>query len=135
MHFTTFKNACETADLSVPGVISLIWYTISTVLISEVLLKLTTRISCSETCKFCLVVLTISFVMERLRWASVMGIHVKRGLSSFSKPTITVPLKWQNKMSKDLSEKQEKDMQRKSYQGNTKVRYLPSNPLVIISLF
>jgi hypothetical protein len=43
-------------------------------------------------------------------------------MSTASKPeTITIPLKWQKKMAKDLDERQKHDKLKKSYQGNTKV--------------
>jgi hypothetical protein len=61
--------------------------------------------------------------MERfLVMKSLRFFHVNRVMSTASKPeTITIPLKWQKKMAKDLDERQKHDKLKKSYQGNTKV--------------
>lgn len=61
--------------------------------------------------------------MERfLVMKSLRIFHVNRVMSTASKPeTITIPLKWQKKMAKDLDERQKHDKLKKSYQGNTKV--------------
>ena len=61
--------------------------------------------------------------MERfLVMKSLRFFHVNRVMSTASKPeTITIPLKWQKKMAKDLDERKKHDKLKKSYQGNTKV--------------
>ena len=61
--------------------------------------------------------------MERfLVMKSLRFFHVNRVMSTASKPeTITIPLKWQKKMAKDLDERQKHDKLKKSYQGNAKV--------------
>ena len=61
--------------------------------------------------------------MERfLVMKSLRFFRVNRVMSTASKPeTITIPLKWQKKMAKDLDERQKHDKLKKSYQGNAKV--------------
>lgn len=60
--------------------------------------------------------------MERVILVNTLGIIAKRYVSTVSKPTITVPLKWQKKMARNLVLNQEQNRLKKSQQGNTKVK-------------
>ncbi|KZS20218.1 putative ATP-dependent RNA helicase DDX28 [Daphnia magna] len=60
--------------------------------------------------------------MERFISTKALSLfQSNRFVSTVSKPVITIPLKWQNKLTRDLNQKQEQDRLKASLQGNTKV--------------
>ncbi|KAI9556222.1 hypothetical protein GHT06_018796 [Daphnia sinensis] len=60
--------------------------------------------------------------MERFIFTKTLRLFQGNRLAStVSKPVITIPLKWQKKLTRDLNQKQEQDRLKASHQGNTKV--------------
>lgn len=57
----------------------------------------------------------------RIILKSLKFIQMNCFTSEVQKPTITVPLKWQKQLARDMNKKNQLDKLKKSQQGNTKV--------------